>query len=229
MQSRIRQWEEAADDKVLFLRCYMMMTGNVLAAIDQQHTFNDPAWVGRLLAHFAEYYFVALRAYEHDPASAPKVWQYAHHAARDPRIAAIQKLFLGVNAHINYDLVLTLADLLRAEWGGYSSEQRARRYADHCRINDIIGRTIDAVQDEVLEPAMPIMDVFDKLLGPFDEMLILRLITRWREKVWRNTAHLLDLRDADEQVRFIRQVEREALETGKLICKSGSNQFLEES
>lgn len=217
MQTQTEQWQETADDKALFLRCYQMMTSNVLIAVDD-HEFNDPIWVSNLLALFADYYFVALHAYQHDPTSAPLVWQMAHNAAKVPNISALQKLLLGVNAHINYDLVLTLVDMLQDEWEGLTEEVRNGRYADHCHINDIIGNTIDAVQDDVLEPAIPIMDVIDKLLGPLDERIILHLISQWREKVWRNAVCLLNMKDPQEKHLFIKQVERDTLKTGQLIC-----------
>jgi hypothetical protein len=218
MQARIHAWEATADDKALFLRCYLMMTSNTLATI-QRRAFRDPAWVDRLLHRFADYYFVALEAYEQEPAAAPAVWRQAHAAARDPAITGLQKLLLGINAHINYDLVLTLVDLLRPEWQALSEPQRAARYADHCAVNEVIGRTIDAVQDHVVEPAMPFMEVVDTLLGPLDEFLISRLIARWRETVWTHAAGLLATDDAQEQARRLRAVEAETLQTAALICR----------
>jgi len=217
MQSLIQQWEQTSDDKVLFLRCYLMMTNNVLTAINQQE-FNDPAWVNKVLDHFADYYFVALQEYERDPASAPMVWQLAHNAARDPKITPLQKMLVGINAHVSYDLVLNLVDLLRPEWNNLSEEQRTSRYADHCRINEVIGRTVDTVQDQVLEPAMPIMDIIDKLLGPIDELLLSRLIAHWRETVWHNVSRLLDLSGTQEQAQLILQIEQAALKTNEIIC-----------
>lgn len=216
MQTRAQQWEEASDGKAVFLRCYLMMTENVLTAVDQQE-FNDPAWVNDLLKHFADFYFEALQAYEDDPESAPAVWRLAHDAADDPKSTAMQNMLLGVNAHINYDLVLTLVDMLQSEWVNHSEPQRNGRYTDHCHINEIIGRTINDVQDQVLEPAMPIMDIVDKLLGPMDEKVIVRLIAHWREQVWQNATRLLEMQDQEEQKQFIRQIEQEALQTGKLI------------
>lgn len=218
MDTLIQQWQETADDKVLFLRCYQMMTSNVLEGVET-HKFNDPIWVRNLLNLFADYYFIALRTYEREPTSAPAVWQVAHNAAHDPQISAMQKLLLGVNAHINYDLVLTLADMLEAEWAEHTDEMRNGRYADHCHINTIIGKTIDAVQDEVLEPAMPIMGLVDKLMGPMDERIIVHLIAQWREKVWKNAATLLTMTDPEAQQVFMTQVEQEALQIGKLICR----------
>lgn len=195
----------------------MMMTSNTLVAINQQE-FSDPSWVGEVLQHFADYYFVALQAYEDSPASAPAVWQLAHKAASDPKMAALRKLLVGVNAHINYDLVLTLIDLLQPEWVILSDSQRANRYADYCRINDVMSRTIDAVQDQVLEPAMPIMDIVDNLMGSVDEFLISRLLIQWRENVWRNAMSLLAAVDAQEQARLTDSIEQDALKIGNFIC-----------
>jgi hypothetical protein len=222
MQSLIQQWEETADDKALFLRCYLMMTNNVLAAINQQE-FNDPPWVDKVLEHFADYYFVALQAYERDPASAPKVWQLAHNAARDHKITPLQKMLVGINAHVSYDLVLNMVDLLRPEWANHSEQQRASRYADHCRINEVIGRTVDAVQDQVLDPVMPVIGIIDKLLGPVDEMLLSHLIAHWRDTVWHNVSRLLDSSDTQEQAQLIQQIEHAALETGEIICLSNED------
>ena len=142
----------------------------------------------------------------------------AHNAAKDPQISAMQKLLLGVNAHINYDLVLTLVDMLEAEWEGHTEKMRNGRYTDHCHINQIIGETIDAVQDDVLEPAMPVMAIIDNLMGSLDERIIVHLITQWREKVWLNASHLLETQNRQERTQIIHQVEHEALQIGRLIC-----------
>lgn len=217
MQALVSRWEEESDGRSIFLSCYMMMTRNMLAALDRCE-FRDSVWVDRLLQRFAEYYFVALEAYEQDPAAAPRVWQLAHDATRAPNAWVLQKLMLGVNAHINYDLVLTLVELLAPEWSGLSEGTRAERYVDYCHVNEVIGRTIDAVQDQILERTMPAMDIIDRVLGPIDEMVISRLITRWRDEVWRYALRLLDARDASEQAQLIHQVEADALRRASAIA-----------
>jgi hypothetical protein len=156
--------------------------------------------------------------YEDNPAGAPAVWQLAHSAANDPKLSAVQKLLTGVNAHINYDLVFTLADLLRPEWAGLSTQQRAERYEDHCRINDVIARSINDVQDQIIEPAMPMMKLVDDLMGGADEMMISSLITRWRDQVWQHAVKMLATDDPQQLITLARQVEADALETGRLIC-----------
>jgi hypothetical protein len=218
MLSLIEQWQADADERTLFLSCYQMMTSNMLLAIDENE-FNDPRWVDHLLHRFADYYFVALEAYDRGAAEVPAVWQSAFDATRSPRPLALQKLLLGVNAHINYDLVLTLVDLLRPEWAALTASQREARYTDHCHVNEIIGRTIDAVQDQVLEPAMPMMDLVDKLFGSLDELVVSRLITGWREQVWDNAVRLLETADPAQQAGILRQVEADALRTALLIYR----------
>ncbi len=218
MQALVMDWEQHADRKAIFLRCYMMMTSNMFAAIEQRE-FKDPTWVNRLLHRFTDYYFTALEAYQQSPATAPAVWQLAHRTTHNPQATSLQHLLLGVNAHINYDLVLTLVDLLKPEWARLSATQRSERHADHYQVNEVIGRTIDAAQDQVLEPNMPFMDLIDKLLGPIDEFLISHLITHWRESVWENATLLLDIDEIGEQNRLISRVENEALRLGKIISR----------
>lgn len=216
MQAQVARWESSSDSRAIFLKCYCMMTQNMLAAVDRRE-FNDPAWVDRLLHHFADYYFIALDAYEQDPQAAPAVWRATHHAAGLPHVLPIQKLLMGVNAHINYDLVLALTDLLEPEWSALGREQRASRYADHCRVNDIISQTIDAVQDQVLQPAMPIMGIIDRLLGPLDERMISRLIAGWRESVWQHALGMIAQPAPDERAALIQHIEHETLRIGDLI------------
>ncbi len=216
MHTRVQAWEAAADARAVFLRCYLMMTRNMLAAV-RAGEFRDPAWVTRLLERFAEYYFEALAAYERDPATTPEVWRRAHHATAHPEVTRVQKLILGVNAHINYDLVFTLVELLRPEWPALSPAARADRYADHCQVNRVIGRTIDAVQDQVLEPASPVLALLDEVLGRADEALISRLITAWRESVWEHAVALVEAEAPAAQADITQRVARHAVRLGALI------------
>jgi hypothetical protein len=222
MQALVGSWQERGDQRAVFLSCYQMMTQNMLTAIERGE-FRDSLWIGRLLHDFADYYFKALEQYDRNPTSTPRVWYIAHDAARDSKSMALQNLLLGVNAHINYDLVLTLDDLLHSEWQRLSPEKQADRYWDYCYVNDIIGKTIDAVQDQVLEPAMPILDIFDSLLGRHDETLVSNLITHWRENVWKQAVCLFDCDNPQERTSLIVNVEKNALRHASVI---GLGRFL---
>jgi hypothetical protein len=130
---------------------------------------------------------------------------------------SVQNLLLGVNAHINYDLVLAVADLLDPEWSILDEERLQSRYEDYCMVNDIIGETIDSVQDQVLEPHDPILDIIDKLLGPVDELLIRHMIVEWRGDVWNNAIRMVDLDSPQERATLRQQIERASIQRADLF------------
>lgn len=216
MDEWITRWEQNNDRRAIFLQCYRMMTANMLAAVERDEFF-DGVWVDHLLHRFADYYFDALQAYERGEKTMPSVWQAAFMAAGNKAYSPLQNLLLGVNAHINYDLVLTLEELLQPEWQSLDPARRAMRRTDHNRVNRVIAATIDTVQDEVLEPAMPVMQAVDVLLGRMDEGLISGLISRWRGKVWQHAVYLVEASSEDERKGWVQRVEREALQTARLL------------
>jgi hypothetical protein len=220
-------WERAGDRRGIFLSCYAQMTGNMLKAV-QAGEFHDNAWVGKLLEHFAGYYFNALDGYELQPQAAPAVWQAAFETARDPQAHVLQHLMLGVNAHINYDLVFALEDVLRPDWQVLSPQQRTERYEDHCRVNLVIAETVDAVQDSVVERFAPKMDLLDDGLGPLDEWLVSKLISIYRDRVWQQSIHRLQAADESEADRLRQIVEKDALERARSIQQRRIQQALQD-
>jgi len=216
MDLRISAWQQCGDARCVFLECYGLMTRNVLRAIDAGE-FHHPEWVHALLHRFADYYFIALDAYEAGDDTTPAVWHYTFHTTTQHRLHVVQQLFLGVNAHINYDLVLTLLDMLESSWHALEPGERARFHADHCHINAVIERTIDTVQDTVVERVSPSMDVVDKLMGRADEFLIGQIIRRWRGAVWKRAASILDTTDVRRREQLLAQLQRDVLRTARRI------------
>lgn len=221
MDAQIEEWEKRSDHRAIFLRCYSMMTHNMLTAV-RAGQFHDPDWVTSLLNHFAGYYFNALEAYEASGQSAPPVWMVAHEAADREGTLALQNLLLGVNAHINYDLVLTLVDILGPEWSDLIESQRQTRYQDHCHVNTIIGKTIDAIQDQVIEIEQPDMDLIDKALGPLDEWLMSNLISNWRDEVWDQAVEILEIRGSEARLAKRGRIEDTTLARAEAILMQGN-------
>lgn len=215
MLALVQGWQQTGDHRAIFLECYAQMTDNMLRAV-QAGRFHDADWVTVLLRHFADYYFDALAAYEQD-SSAPAVWQVAFDTARQGKAMAVQHLLLGVNAHINYDLVFAVADLLAPDWDTLPDERRQQRHADFCLVNQIIAETIDAVQDSVLERYAPAMDLIDRLFGRADEWLIAKLITTWRNRVWDYAVQWTEAIEDAERAVLRRQVEAASLRQTRQI------------
>ncbi len=198
----------------------MMMTQNILTAIES-NDFEDVSWVNTLMENFAEYYFNALEAYESEQSKSPTAWRIAFTAAHNPQTHVIQNLVLGVNAHINYDLVLTLSAILAPEWQQLSTEQRKMRYRDHCHINEIINHTIDAVQDQVIDRYEPEFRLIDKVLGPIDEWMTSLLIADWREEVWEHTIKILNSADKSDREAILELVEQTSIKRARDILGDG--------
>ena len=217
MDARLTAWRDANDPRHVFLACYRLMTANVQAAIVAGE-FHHPVWVDTLLHRFADYYFEALDAYDRGATDTPAVWQHTFVTTTQHRLHVLQQLFLGVNAHINYDLVLTLLDMLRERWPECDAHTRASFHADHCHINTVIARTIDVVQDDVVERVSPAMNLIDVGLGRVDEWLIARLITRWRGRVWTEACAILDANDPRVQRERLHALERDVLRLARRIA-----------
>jgi hypothetical protein len=186
------------------------MTGSMVDAIDAGE-FKDPVWVSMLLGRFAEYYFEGLDRCECCADDRPMVWDFTHRASKNCDLHVMQHLLLGINAHINYDLVLTLREILADEWPNANDELRSLRLQDHHTVNDIIARTIDTVQDNIIEVASPIMDILDKIMGRVDEYLLSRLIKSWRTDVWNEAMQMLNAQDPAHEVLLRSRLEQKVI------------------
>ncbi len=211
MQTRAHQWETQKDPRAIFLRCYSMMSANMLQAL-ADNRFQNKEWVNKLLHRFAEYYFDALACFDCGE-TVPAVWQQVHQLSSQKKLHVLQHLLLGVNAHINYDLVLSLHDMLKNDWNKLSPQERHSRYQDHVLVNTIIAETIDVVQDEVVEQYSPYMNIIDRFMGRLDEKLLVGLISRWRESVWENAVHMLNSQEAEEKEAVRQALEKKVLKT----------------
>lgn len=209
-------WQQTDDQRHVFLSCYRMMTASMLQALEGEY-FNDKQWVNTLLHQFAEYYFEALTCYDCGN-EVPLVWQNVHEFTRNNKLHKLQCLMIGVNAHINYDLVLTLYDMLQPEWPTLSAEQKQIRYEDHCKVNTVISNTIDQVQDEILEPGNRILARIDVAFGRLDEYLISRLIRSWRQDVWEDAQRMLITGDVSEREVLRQTIEARVMKRARLVA-----------
>ena len=167
-------WERTGDRRALFADAYGRMTEAMLEAISNEE-FEDGRWVSRLLERFADYYFDAVDAWD-DDTDCPLVWCDAF-AACD-----------------HDDLVYALADVLD-DWDQLDNTARLEREVDHRNVNLVIARTVDVVQDEVIDPRSPMLGVLDDVFAGLDEWLFSRLIAGWRSEVWDQTQRLLKAPD----------------------------------
>ncbi len=180
-------FRDRGDRRAVFLTVYRRMTGAVQSAIDAG-AFTDAEWAATYLVAFANHYRRALIAFERRAfGSLPRPWLIGFVAGARGETLVAQDALLGINAHINYDLTYTLAEI------GIDPDRDAKR-DDHIRINDILARLVQTVQNALVETygAVGIAGI-DELLDPLDDRLALLGLKGSREFAWRNAVLLADL------------------------------------
>lgn len=175
------------DRRSVFLTVYVRMTAAVRDQIDAGF-FTDPDWTREYLITFAEHYRQAVVAFErHAFDAVPPPWQIAFAASGQEELLVAQDALLGVNAHINYDLTYALREVAL-------DPHRDAKRRDHDRINEILRRLIDIVQEVLVDVygSRTISDV-DTLLGRTDEHAAFVGLEHGRQFAWRNAVLLTDL------------------------------------
>lgn len=197
------------DRRAIFLTIYTAMTRAVQHNIERGQ-FADPEWMRRYTLRFANYYRDAFFAFEQGrTGSVPKPWRAAFGTAIAGDGLVVQDAFLGINAHVNYDLALTIRDV------GIDPNRGVKR-DDHRVINNILARLVDAQQKALAELYAAGIDDVDMALGRFDEAISLFTLEEARAQAWRVGVVLVDL-DSRLITAYARWVLRTTAEGGAVF------------
>jgi hypothetical protein len=181
------------DRRLAFHATYLRTTQAVAAAL-RAGAFEDADWVDRWDVAFAQLYLDALDASRRgDPV--PEPWAVAFAAAAaQPDLPPVRQVLLGMNAHINYDLPQALLAVISdAEFA--DPAVRARREADHRRIDEVLAVRVGA-EDAELQQFGPAPTWQDRALQPANRMATRRFLRESRAKVWANALELSKARKA---------------------------------
>ncbi|WP_247729597.1 DUF5995 family protein [Halovivax limisalsi] len=172
---------ERDDRRAVFATIYAEMTDRTVRAIDAG-AFRDAAWMERYLVRFAEYYRRALRNYDRGAfGDVPDPWVVAFGTALGGDALVMQDAFLGINAHVNYDLALTLSAV-------GIDPRREEKYADHNEINELLRRLVSVLQEVLAERYAPGLEQLGEDLGTLDDVATTLGIAAGRERAWRVAA-----------------------------------------
>jgi hypothetical protein len=124
-------------------------------------------------------------------ATASGPWAVAFAAAQDPGVPPLRHVLLGLNAHINFDLVPSLLAVMSPDELN-DPVITARRQRDCRHVDDVLAARVPAEDRELarIEPPGSRTTV-DRLLTPFNRLGTSRFLAESRRKVWGN-AVLLD-------------------------------------
>jgi hypothetical protein len=210
MTRRWRALQRAGDWRAVFAKSYLRTTQQILATAAQADAFENPEWLVQLDCDFANRYFTASDCWD-TGAPCPTPWRLAFTANREKRTLVFQDLFLGMNAHINYDLPYALDATVPHD---LSPDQLASYLRDHERVNALLAGTVDVVQQAVgiYDPALIVADD----LSPTDELGTAQMISIWRARSW---LHFLLLRNAADRATAEQMIEQSAHEYALLLLQ----------
>ncbi len=209
MDALLAPLEQSGDPNRHFLATYRRTT----IAIDEdirRGGFQDGEWVERWDVAFAGLYLDALERWAAgQPVPAP--WAVAFEAARSERLPPLRHVLLGINAHVNYDLPLSLLAAITDE--EFDDEALVdRRRQDHAHVDGIIASRVDAEDKELIKVEQPGDRTWlDRALTPFNQAGTKRFLKESRRKTWANARLLSAARRQGPEVLAARVRELEEL------------------
>jgi hypothetical protein len=163
-----------------FASLYRRMTLGVKEGV-ANGIFDDGPRMEQLDIVFANRYFKAYDQYSRG-LQPTTCWQTAFAAAQTDKLTVMQHLLLGVNAHINLDLGIAVAEVSTA--ATIHSMQK-----DYMKINEIIAGFFGKVQDNLTKIAFPMY--FIKRIEPQRTAAVLNFsMVKARETAWNNALIL---------------------------------------
>jgi hypothetical protein len=158
-----------------FNTTYSIITTNVIAKMGKGY-FDDDVRMNTLDVVFGRYYFQALKQYV-DKKDCPPAWETLFTAHENNHFAFVH-MALGVNAHVNNDLPLTL----------YEVDPQDAYRKDYDLVNTIIDQSIEEVVNSFSEQQryLEITKNNSKLYYGFLSLLI----QKWRIGAWDNYQKL---------------------------------------
>jgi hypothetical protein len=170
-----------------FAALYRSVTIQIRDEIRREH-LDDAQRMERFVVVFANRYLEAVALLRRG-ASLSRVWAFAFKTTDSYWPIVLQHLLLGMNAHINLDLGIAAAQIMKgADLEGL--------HADFDRINGILAARVDDVQNE-LAHVWTALRVFNGVLGNIDDELIKFSIQKARDEAWRSAERLWNAPEAD--------------------------------
>jgi hypothetical protein len=185
MDAIVAERREAGSCAGLFASMYRSVTREIRRSVRDGGFFDDDELAERTAVVFANRYIDAAHAYYRgEPTS--RSWTVAFDCC-ESRIkrTILQHLLLGMNAHINFDLGIAVADTVEPA-------RLPELYADFLRVNEILFTLVDGLQDG-LGSVSPRMSWLDKIAGPFDEVFMRMSIGTARDLAWHFAEDLCDV------------------------------------
>lgn len=156
-----------------FNQTYYIITKNVYQKIGTGFFENDNN-MERVDVNFANYYFTALQNFLHEKHVAP-AWKELFIQCRKDSLYQFVYMAMGVNAHVNNDLGLSLHEVI---------DDPDTFEADFLKVNTIIDDSLQEVIASLQERARLVNILKHELIGIY-AFILKELIRNWRQNAWK--------------------------------------------
>jgi hypothetical protein len=217
MKRRFEPLGRSCHHNAVFSLAYLRTTQTYQWASEQPDFFDDTPWVNHEDAVFARHYFEAYDGWAAGLRSqVPQAWLIAFDAAQNKRVSASGDLMLGMSAHINRDLPITLAAI------GIATPDGDNRKADHDKVNVFLNKVMEPLLAEAA--ARFDEDILD-IPTPFGvgyTGLFLQ-VQAWREKAYRNAELLGAAPTTRERELVLETIETDAALEAQTLATAYAN------
>jgi hypothetical protein len=181
----------AGDGIVCFTRLYREVTEGVRASLAGR-VFANPGFLERLDVTFAGFFFAAVDAQAHDPATVPRAWAPLFAARSRRGIQPLQFALAGMNAHINRDLPVALVGVC-AELGLVPAEG-SPEHGDYVLVNQLLATVEARVKASFLTGRLSLLDRILHRVHRLDDVVAMWDVEKARDAAWTNGEALWALR-----------------------------------
>jgi hypothetical protein len=161
---------------------YLQVTESLSQQLAGANSFDDPTWVGRLSAVFADLWFQADEAWKAGKSDAmTPAWRAVYEAASAKQVNATGNALMAINAHISGDLPVALQIV---------SDPTRDHHGDYVAVNQLFELALApglAAIAQRLEPSASL--IFVPNIG--EEQAVVAAVAAWREEAWVNSSRLL--------------------------------------
>jgi len=235
MQYKLEELIEQKDARAVFQLTYLTFSKHVYENLIQ-HNFTHHAWATDMCCRFVEIYMLQFRRWEEKDPKQCATWRDAFNRIENGKTNVLQSMFLGMNAHINYDLAFCTLGACAAHsdvdtkshFNGFSltGTTMQMRYRDYLQINHVGWRSITHIQDEVLNRFNPVLGVFNRLGTKISKPLSIRVLMASRDQAWRRTALLLHAGSTEEVLAIEHLIDNAAIRWAQAILTISTNPIL---
>jgi hypothetical protein len=205
-------WSRSTGSRMGYFAVLYLHVGHAVDRALAAGKFQHPDALRRLSAAFFLRYRMAFDDFRAGrAATAP--WEASFKAADDNDLCVLEHLMLGVNAHINFDLAIAVADSI-------PPAQLAEFRADFEYMNTILGTLVDGMAADLATVFAPLR-IINKLFRREDDLVVDFSMRVAREKSWQHVLSLSALA-GPEREQAITLLERQATALATLVMQRRS-------